>query len=121
MTCSSFTAARRKETGLARRRIDAWLKSEPNSPTFLELIPAICLGEENVGSHNPLLEALAVHIREHYRIPVFQWYSDPLSPDPNLTADGWIWDSYGRDSVSFRKHLMKFTVLANRQFAFLGG
>ncbi|MBM4224457.1 MAG: hypothetical protein FJ167_06635 [Gammaproteobacteria bacterium] len=26
-------------------------------------------------------------------------------------ADGWIWDSYGWDSVRFRKHLMKFTVL----------
>ena len=95
----------------AKRRIDAWLKPEPDCLTNPELIPAICLWEENVGSLNPLLEALALHIREHYRIPVFQWYSDPLSPDPNLTADGWIWDSYGRDSVSFRKHLMKFTVL----------
>ena len=42
---------------------------------------------------------------------MFQWYSDPLAPDPYLTADGWIWDSYGWDSVRFRKHLMKFVAL----------
>jgi hypothetical protein len=95
----------------ARRRIDAWLKPEPGIDTFPELIPAICLGEENLGAHNALLEGLARHIRETYGIPVLQWYSDPLPPSPALTADGWIWDSYGWDSVRFRKHLMKFAVL----------
>ena len=95
----------------ARRRVDAWLQPEPGVETYPELIPAICLGEENLGAHNPLLEGLARHIRETYGIPVLQWYSDPLSPDPNLLADGWIWDSYGWDSVRFRKHLMKFAVL----------
>ncbi len=93
------------------RRIDAWLKSEPASPTFPELIPAICLGEENLTSYNPVLEAVAAHIRKNYRIPVLQWYSDPIAPSTDLTADGWIWDSYGWDSVRFRKHLMKFAVL----------
>ncbi|MBM4201837.1 MAG: hypothetical protein FJ189_11200, partial [Gammaproteobacteria bacterium] len=96
---------------VAKRRIDAWLKSEPNSPTFPELIPAICLGEENTGSSDPLLDALAHHIRTNYGIPVFQWYTDPNFASPELTADGWIWDSYGWDSVRFRKHLMKFVVL----------
>jgi hypothetical protein len=95
----------------ARRRIDAWLQPKPDCPTFPELIPAICLGEENLPSRNPVLEALAAHIRKNYRIPVFQWYSDPLPPAPDLTADGWIWDSYGWDGVRFRKHLMKFAVL----------
>ena len=33
------------------------------------------------------------------------------APDPDLTADGWVWDSYGWDSVSFRKHVMKFVAL----------
>ncbi|MBM3458345.1 MAG: hypothetical protein FJX77_07415, partial [Armatimonadetes bacterium] len=95
----------------AIRRLDAWLHSESGAPTFPELIPAICLGEENVGSHNPVLEAVAAHIRKNYRIPVFQWYTDPEPPSPDLTADGWIWDSYGWDSVRFRKHLMKFAAL----------
>ena len=95
----------------ARRRVDAWLKNEPGTPTYPELIPAVCLGEENLGSHNPVLDGLARHIRETYGIPVLQWYSDPLPPNPELTADGWIWDSYGWDSVRFRKHLMKFAVL----------
>lgn len=92
-------------------RIDAWLKSEPDCPTYPELVPAICLGEENLPSHNPVLAGVAEHIRKQYRIPVFQWYSDPIAPSTELTADGWIWDSYGWDSVRFRKHLMKFTVL----------
>jgi hypothetical protein len=96
---------------VAKRRLDAWLKSDPDSPTFPELIPAICLGEENVGSIDPQLKALADHIRKNYGIPVFQWYSDPFPPSSNLTADGWIWDSYGWDSVRFRKHLMKFVAL----------
>jgi hypothetical protein len=95
----------------ARRRVDAWLKNEPGTPTDPQLIPAICLGEENLGSQNPVLDGLARHIRETYGIPVLQWYSDPLPPNPELTADGWIWDSYGWDSVRFRKHLMKFAVL----------
>jgi len=95
----------------AKRRLDAWLAPEKDCPTWPELIPAICLGEENIGTRVDVLDGLARHLRDKYGIPVFQWFSDPMSPNPNLTADGWIWDSYGRDSVSFRKHLMKFTVL----------
>lgn len=81
----------------AKRRLDAWLKPEPGVPTYPELIPAVSLGEENEPSHRATLDALARHVRETYGIPVFQWYTDPLPPDPGLTADGWIWDSY-RDS-----------------------
>ncbi len=92
----------------AKKRVDAWLQPEPMAPTYPELIPAICIGEENVSSRDKVLDGLARHIRETYHIPVFQWYSDPLIPNPNLTADGWIWDSYNRDEVSFRKHLQKF-------------
>ena len=36
------------ETG--KRRLDAWLAAEKDCPTYPELIPAICLGEENTGS-----------------------------------------------------------------------
>ncbi|NUQ62183.1 MAG: hypothetical protein HUU20_06830 [Pirellulales bacterium] len=95
----------------ARKRLDAWLASDPDCPTYPELIPAICLGEENVDARREVLDGLARHVRQRYRIPVFQWYSDPLPPDPDLTADGWIWDSYGWESVAFRKHLMKFVSL----------
>jgi len=95
----------------AKKRLDGWLQAEAECPTYPELIPAICLGEENVGAHREVLDVLARHIRDKYGIPVMQWYSDPLAPDPGLTADGWIWDSYGWDSVRFRKHLMKFVVL----------
>ncbi len=97
------------ETG--KRRLDAWLAPEKDCPTYPELIPAICLGEENTGGRVEVLDGLARHVREKYGIPVFQWFSDPLTPDPNLTADGWIWDSYGWDRVGFRKHLMKFVAL----------
>ncbi len=92
-------------------KIDRWLASEPDCPTYPELIPAICLGEENVSTRNPVLERIARHVREQYGIPVFQWYSEPLPPDVMLTADGWIWDSYGWSRTRFRKHAMKFSVL----------
>ena len=94
-----------------KARVDAWLKPEPEIPTYPELIPAVCIGEENVGSRNAVLDGLARHIRETYGIPVFQFYSMPLSPSTDLTADGWIWDSYGWQDVQFRKHLMKYVVL----------
>ena len=94
-----------------KQRLDAWLAAEKDCPTYPELIPAICLGEENTGGRVEVLDGLARHVREKYGIPVFQWYTDPFPPDPNLTADGWIWDSYGWDRVKFRKHLMKFVAL----------
>ena len=95
----------------AKKRLDAWLKPEPGVPTYPELIPAVSLGEENEPHHRASLDALARHVRETYGIPVFQWYTDPLPPGPDLTADGWIWDSYLMSRVPFRKHLMKFVVL----------
>ena len=94
-----------------KARIDAWLEPEADLPTHPELIPAICLGEENVTSRTTVLEGLARHIRETYGIPVFQFYSMPLSPSPDLTADGWVFDAYGMQDVQFRKHLMKFVAL----------
>ena len=94
-----------------KARIDAWLKPAPDIPTYPEFIPAICLGEENVGSRDAVLDGLARHIREAYEIPVFQFYSMPLSPNPDLTADGWMFDAYGMQDVQFRKHLMKFVSL----------
>ncbi|MFH1920760.1 MAG: hypothetical protein ABIP48_12830 [Planctomycetota bacterium] len=92
-------------------RVDAWLKPEPDIPTYPELIPAVSINEENVGSRNAVLDGLARHIRKTYGIPVFQFYSMPLEPNPGLTADGWVFDAYGRQHVEFRKHLMKHVVL----------
>jgi hypothetical protein len=94
-----------------KSRVDAWLKPEADTPTYPELIPAICLGEENVPNRDTVLDGLANHIRETYGIPVFQFYSMPLSPNPDLTADGWVLDAYGMQDVRFRKHLMKFVAL----------
>jgi hypothetical protein len=94
-----------------KARIDAWLEPEADLLTYPELIPSICLGEENVSSRNAVFDALARHIRETYGIPVFQFYSMPLPPAPDLTADGWVFDAYGMQDVQFRKHLMKFVVL----------
>ena len=91
-----------------RRRLDAWLKPEPDAPTYPELLPAICLDEENPASRTRLLDRLARYVRDHYRVPVFQWYTDPLGPNPALTADGWIWDSYGWSPQRFRRHVMRF-------------
>ena len=102
---------RRDSFEVVKRRVDAWLASEPKAPTYPDLIPAVCIGEENTPDRDEVLDALARHIRETYRIPVFQWYSDPLPPSTNLTADGWIWDSYGADEVRFRRHLQKFVAL----------
>ena len=106
-----FCGERNADLDTVKRRLEAWLAPEKDCPTWPELIPAICLGEENIQTRFEVLDGLARHVREKYGIPVFQWFSDPLTPDLNLTADGWIWDSYGRDSVTFRKHLMKFTAL----------
>lgn len=94
-----------------KARIDAWLKPEADVAAYPELIPAICLGEENVGRRNEVLDGLARHVRETYGIAVFQFYSMPLSPSPDLTADGWVFDAYGMRDVRFRKHLMKFVAL----------
>ncbi len=80
-----------KDFETCRRRLDVWLKPEADAPTYPELLPAICLEEENVGSRTKVLDRLARHIRDNYGVPVFQWYSDPLGPNPALTADGWIW------------------------------
>jgi len=95
----------------ARRRIDAWLKSEPEAETYPQLIPAVCIEEENVRKHDGILDALARHIRQSYGVAVFQWYSMPIEPNPALTADGWILDAYGMPPNQFRKHLMKFVAL----------
>ncbi len=94
-----------------KSRVDAWLKAEPGIPTYPELIPAICIGEENIGSRNAVLDGLARHIRKTYGIPVFQFYSMPLPPNPGLMADGWVFDAYGWQHVEFRKHLTKFVAL----------
>ncbi len=96
---------------VCRRRIDAWLKPEPGIPTYPETIPAICLEEENITSRSPLMDRLARHIRDNYGIPVFQWYSDPLGPSTSVTADGWVWDSYGWSPERFRRHVMGFVIL----------
>ena len=96
---------------VCRRRIDAWLKPEPGIPTYPETIPAICLDEENITSRFGLLDRLARHIRDNYRIPVFQWFTDPAGPSTALTADGWVWDSYGWSPERFRRHVMAFVLM----------
>lgn len=106
-----YCGERTEALEVVKARVDGWLKPEPDIPTYAKLIPAICLGEENVTSRNAVLDGLASHIRQTYGIPVFQFYSMPLSPDPDLTADGWVFDAYGYQSVEFRKHLMKFVAL----------
>ena len=97
-----------KDFETCRRRLDAWLKPEADAPTYPELLPAICLEEENIGSRTEVLDRLGRHIRDNYGVPVFQWYTDPLGPNPALTADGWIWDSYGWSPQRFRRHVMRF-------------
>ena len=94
-----FCGERDADLETCKGRLDAWLAAEKDCPTYPELIPAICLGEENTGGRVEVLDGLARYVREKYGIPVFQWYTDPFPPDPNLTADGWIWDSYGWDRV----------------------
>jgi len=93
----------------AKQRVDAWLKSEPDAPTHPELIPAVCLDEENQPHrHFRILNELALYIRGTYGIPVFQWFTDPMGPGVDLTADGWIFDAYFREYPRFRRHLMSF-------------
>ncbi len=106
-----YCGERTKTLQVVKSRVDSWLKPEPDIPTYPELIPAICIGEENVTRRNAVLDGLARHIRETYGIPAFQFYSMPLPPDPGLMADGWVFDAYGWQSVEFRKHLMKYVVL----------
>lgn len=94
-----------------RRRVDAWLKSDSETETHPEKIPAVCFWEENPGELRPVLEELANHVRNTYHIPVFQWFSEPLEPSVELTADGWIWDSYSWNASDYRRHVMKFSAL----------
>ena len=91
-----------------KQRIDAWLKPEPGAETYPGLIPAISLSEEHALAQKPMLEALARHVRNNHGIPVFQWYFGILPPDPDLTADGWIFDFYFREYPVFRRNLMYF-------------
>lgn len=91
--------------------VERWLQPEPGIETYPNLIPAVSIGEENVPNRNAVLNGIARHIRKKYSIPVFQWYSAPLEPNPALVADGWIWDSYGMAETTFRKHAMKFASL----------
>jgi hypothetical protein len=96
------------------QNVDAWLAPEPGIETYPELIPAICLAEENRQALKPRLDVLARHIRDTYGIPVIQWlegWSDPLPPSPGLMADGWAFDYYFFKYPDFRKHLMKFVAL----------
>ena len=93
------------------QRVDSWLKPEPGIETYPELIPAISLAEENIPRKNPIMDGLARHIRDTYGIAVFQFYSDPIPPNPAIAADGWLWDSYFWEEARFRRHVMKFVVL----------
>ena len=95
----------------ARQRVGAWLAPEPDIETYPQLIPAVCLAEENTRDLDPVLDGLARHIRETYGIPVFQWYTDPAAPNPNLAADGWVFDAYFWEYPRFRRYLMKYVVL----------
>lgn len=95
-------------------RFDAWLAPEEGIPTYPEDLTAISLAEENspyAGNNFDILNKLAEYIRGRYKIPVCQWYTDPLPPNPRQIADGWIFDAYFWHNPRFRKHLMKFVVL----------
>ena len=100
-----------KDLETIRRRFDAWLKPEPGIPTYPQAISAICLDEENPSSRSKMMDALARHIRNNYKIPVFQWYTDPFGPNTNVTADGWVWDSYGWSPSRYRRHAMGFVLM----------
>ena len=117
ITCIYFGvgAGRHLEKGLTievvKKRLDAWLKSEPGVPTYPRLIPVVCPAEENVRRHGRILSQAARYIRRTYGIPVFQWLSKPSPPSPAIAADGWVWDSYFWEYPAFRKHVMKFVSL----------
>ena len=97
---------------IGKRRVDAWLKPEPGVETYPQLIPAVCLEEENEPHRDKKrLEELARYVRSTYGIAVFQWWSPYLVADPGLTADGWIFDHYFSEYPDFRKRLMKHVVL----------
>ena len=67
-----YCGERTETLQIVKARVDGWLKPEPDVPTYPELIPAVCIGEENVTNRNTVLGGLARHIRETYGIPVFQ-------------------------------------------------
>jgi len=95
-------------------RFDALLSDEDGTKTYPEDLMGICLAEENVpgaGDNFNILNQIARHIQKRYHIPVYQWYSDPIPPNPKQVADGWIFDSYFWPNPKFRRHLMKFVAL----------
>ncbi len=76
-------------------------------------LDAVFLSEENVPSHRGLavLNGLYDGLKQRWPdLPVFQWLSAPLGPAPELKADGWVYDFYGRRRAAFRRKIVRYLV-----------
>ena len=96
-------------------------ESTPDVPTYPELVYAIVPSEEHVGSDIPVLNYIYNHVKTTYKVPVFQWLSEPLPPVLTLKADGWIFDAYGKKGGDFYRHTQKFVLYGTPVFPILWG
>ncbi|MFA6567211.1 MAG: hypothetical protein WCS96_03290 [Victivallales bacterium] len=91
----------------AKKQIDAWFRSDDNAKTSPELIFAVTPDEENISWNGQpdLMNQIGDYIRSEFRIPVYQWFTEPLPPSLEIRADGWVLDPYSVATPSFYSHL----------------
>lgn len=96
-------------------------ESTPDAPAYPELVYAIVPSEEHVTADIPVLNYIYDHVKSKYKVPVFQWLSEPLPPVLTLKADGWIFDAYGKRGGNFYRHTQKFVLTGTPVFPILWG
>ncbi len=97
---------------IAKRQIDLWFRSDENCKTSPELLYAVVPMEENIqwAGQLEIMNQIYDHIQKEYGIPVYQWLSEPLPPNPKIRADGWIMDAYHRTTPMFHALLEAFVI-----------
>ena len=93
-----------------QKMLDDFFKNTPESPTYPELLYAVCPAEENItwGGQIELQNKVYDHLKKKYKMRVFQWLSEPLAPRLDIKADGWIFDAYSIKGEEFYRHTQKF-------------
>lgn len=93
-----------------KRQIDLWLEPEDDIETYPELLYAVCPAEENAtwDGQKEIMNGIYSYITAKYKIPVYQFLSEPLPPDVSIKADGWIFDAYSLHGEKYYRHLLKF-------------
>jgi len=99
----------------AKKQIDNFFGTSDGVETYPSMLYAVVVGEENIywAGQAPLLSKIGDYIRATYKVPVYQWLSEPLPPmlriyNKDFNADGWVFDAYSVPNDRFYAHLQKF-------------